>query len=56
MAQRKPFLLRVDPTLHEAISHDESDDHEEGDVIEVVQPGYRLGERVLRPAMVRVAK
>ncbi len=45
-----------DPTLHEAISHDESDDHEEGDVIEVVQPGYRLGERVLRPAMVRVAK
>ncbi len=45
-----------DPTLHEAISHDESEDHEEGDVIEVVQPGYRLGERVLRPAMVRVAK
>ncbi len=47
---------QFDPTLHEAISHDESDDHEEGDVIEVVQPGYRLGERVLRPAMVRVAK
>jgi molecular chaperone GrpE len=45
-----------DPTMHEAISHDESEDHEEGDVIEVVQPGYRLGERVLRPAMVRVAK
>ena len=45
-----------DPTLHEAISHDESEDHEEGDIIEVVQPGYRLGERVLRPAMVRVAK
>lgn len=45
-----------DPTLHEAISHDESEDHKEGDVIEVVQPGYRLGERVLRPAMVRVAK
>jgi len=47
---------QFDPTLHEAISHDESDDHEEGDVIEVVQPGYRLGERVIRPAMVRVAK
>ncbi len=45
-----------DPNMHEAISHDESDDHEEGDIIEVVQPGYRLGERVLRPAMVRVAK
>lgn len=45
-----------DPTMHEAIAHDESDDHEEGQVIEVVQPGYRLGDRVLRPAMVRVAK
>ena len=45
-----------DPTMHEAISHDESEEHEEGEVIEVVQPGYRLGERVLRPAMVRVAK
>ena len=45
-----------DPTLHEAISHDDSEDHEEGEVIEVVQPGYRLGDRVLRPAMVRVAK
>ncbi len=45
-----------DPTLHEAISHDESEDHEEGEVIEVVQPGYRMGDRILRPAMVRVAK
>lgn len=45
-----------DPALHEAISHDESEDHEEGEVIEVVQPGYRMGDRVLRPAMVRVAK
>lgn len=48
--------LHFDPTMHEAISHDESEDHEEGEIIEVVQPGYRLGERVLRPAMVRVAK
>lgn len=45
-----------DPKLHEAISHDESEDHEEGEIIEVVQPGYRMGDRVLRPAMVRVAK
>lgn len=45
-----------DPTLHEAISHEESEDHEEGDVIEVVQPGYRMGDRILRPAVVRVAK
>jgi molecular chaperone GrpE len=45
-----------DPYWHEAITHDESDDHNEGEVIEVVQQGYRLGDRVLRPALVRVAK
>ena len=45
-----------DPVLHEALSHEESDDHAEGQVIEVVQRGYRMGDRVLRPALVRVAK
>lgn len=45
-----------DPNLHEALSHEESSDHQEGQVIEVIQPGYRMGERVLRPALVRVAK
>jgi molecular chaperone GrpE len=45
-----------DPNFHEAVTHDESEDHEEGFVIEVLQPGYIVGERVLRPAMVRVAK
>jgi molecular chaperone GrpE len=45
-----------DPVLHEALSHEESDDHGEGQVIEVVQRGYRMGDRVLRPALVRVAK
>ena len=45
-----------DPTVHEAVTHEESDDHQEGQVIEVIQQGYRLGERVLRPALVRVAK
>jgi len=45
-----------DPTLHEAVTHEESGDHHEGQVIEVIQQGYRLGERVLRPALVRVAK
>jgi len=44
------------PALHEALSHEESDDHAEGQVIEVVQRGYRMGDRVLRPALVRVAK
>jgi molecular chaperone GrpE len=45
-----------DPTLHEAISHEASPDHESGEIIEVVQQGYMLGDRVLRPALVRVAQ
>ena len=45
-----------DPALHEALSHEESEAHHEGQVIEVVQRGYRIGDRVLRPALVRVAK
>ena len=48
--------LAFEPTVHEALSHEASPDHKEGQVIEVVVPGYRLGERVLRPALVRVAK
>ena len=45
-----------DPNFHEAISYEENDDHRDGEVIEVVQRGYKLGDRVLRPAKVRVAK
>jgi len=45
-----------DPELHEAISHEQSDEHESGEVIEVVQTGYFIGDRVLRPARVRVAQ
>jgi molecular chaperone GrpE len=45
-----------DPNLHEAISHEDSPNHESGQIIEVVQPGYMLGERVIRPARVRVAR
>lgn len=45
-----------DPNLHEAISHEESPDHESGQIIEVVQQGYTIGDRVLRPALVRVAR
>jgi len=45
-----------DPNLHEAISHEDSPDHESGQIIDVVQPGYTLGERIIRPARVRVAR
>jgi molecular chaperone GrpE len=45
-----------DPNFHEAISQEDSRQHKSGQIIEVLQPGYQLGERVLRPARVRVAR
>lgn len=45
-----------DPNFHEAISLEESSSHESGQVIEVLKRGYLLGDRVLRPAQVRVAR
>lgn len=45
-----------DPNFHEAITFEESDDHNEGEVLGVVQPGYQIGNRIIRPAKVRVAK
>lgn len=51
-ATGQPF----DPNYHEAISSEPNEDIESGHVIEVVQNGYMLGERVIRPAMVRVAQ
>lgn len=51
-AEGQPF----DPNLHEAISHEEVEGYQEGQIIEVVKQGYQVGDRVLRPAMVRVAR
>lgn len=45
-----------DPNFHEAISHEPNESVESGHVISVVQNGYMLGERVVRPALVRVAQ
>jgi len=45
-----------DPTLHEAITNEPHPEVESGRIIAVVKQGYRLGERVLRPAQVRVAQ
>ena len=44
------------PMRHEAISYEDSPEHSSGQIIGVVQEGYTLGERVLRPARVRVAR
>lgn len=53
---------RIDPTgkafnphFQQAMDRTETDDHEEGTVLQVYQPGYLFHGRVLRPAMVRVA-
>ncbi len=46
---------RFDPHVHQAIERVESEEHADGAVLEVLQPGYRLRDRVLRPATVRVA-
>lgn len=45
-----------DPNVHEAISHEANPDFESGQVIARVRQGYKLGSRVLRAAMVRVAQ
>ena len=44
-----------DPNRHEAVFQEENDEYESGEIIEVLQEGYTLGERILRPALVRVA-
>ena len=45
-----------DPRFHQAVMHEVSPDHREGEVMQELQRGYMLGERLLRPAMVKVAK
>lgn len=45
-----------DPEVHQAIMQVESDKHEVGDVVQVMQKGYTIKERVLRPAMVSTCK
>jgi molecular chaperone GrpE len=48
--------MEFDPNFHEAISHEPADGVQSGHVIGVVQNGYMIGERVIRPALVRVAQ
>jgi len=45
-----------DPKLHQAVIHEESPDHREGEVIDELRKGYMIGDRLLRPSMVKVAK
>ncbi|OJX46209.1 MAG: nucleotide exchange factor GrpE [Chloroflexi bacterium 44-23] len=45
-----------DPNVHEALTQVESTDHESGHIVEVMRNGYRIGDRILRPALVVVAR
>ena len=47
---------KFDPNLHQAMTEIEDDDSEPGIVVQEIQPGYMLGERLLRPSLVGVAK
>jgi len=45
-----------DPNLHQAVIHEPSPEHREGEVIGELRRGYLIGDKLLRPAMVKVAK
>jgi molecular chaperone GrpE len=51
-SQNKKF----DPNFHQAISEIEDDKAEQGTILQEIQSGYMLGDRLLRPALVSVAK
>ncbi len=45
-----------DPHVHQAVTYEPAEGHRDGEVIEEFRRGYMLGDRLLRPAMVKVAK
>jgi molecular chaperone GrpE len=47
--------VEFDPNIHEAVVHEETSDHPDNHVIAELQRGYRLRDRVIRPALVKVA-
>ena len=47
---------KFDPNLHQAMTEIEDDQSEAGTIVQEIQSGYMLGERLLRPALVGIAK
>jgi molecular chaperone GrpE len=47
---------RFDPKLHEAVGHEESTEHPEDTVVSELRRGYRIRDRVVRPALVKLAR
>ena len=54
--QIKSLGEQFDPNIHQAMFEVEKDDQEAGTIAEVVQEGYKIGDRLLRPALVGVIK
>ncbi len=52
----KSVGARFDPKLHEAIGHQETTEHAEDTVVSELRRGYRIRDRVVRPALVKVAR
>lgn len=44
------------PNIHNAVMQEDSPDHEDGQIVQILQKGYQYKERVLRPALVKVCK
>ena len=47
---------KLDPNIHMAVSSEDSDEFGSAEIIEVLQNGYRIGDKIIRPAIVRVAR
>lgn len=45
-----------DPNIHEAVTQIDSSEHDSGVIVEVMRQGYRIGDRIIRPALVIVAR
>ena len=44
------------PNVHNAVMQEDSPEHEDGQIVQILQKGYQYKERVLRPALVKVCK
>lgn len=51
-----PLGADFDPHHHQAVAYEEAPGARDGEVVDVLAKGYKLGDRLLRPAMVKVAK
>ena len=56
MKRIEPYDKKFNPNFHQAMFEVPNPDVANNTIVEVVQPGFVIGERVLRPAMVGVAK